>query len=54
LIASGKRLTDAAATLGLSVKTVSTYRTRIAQKMGLESTAALIQYAVRNGLVRQP
>lgn len=37
--------------LGISVKTVSTYRTRILEKMQLETTAEIIQYAVRNGLV---
>jgi len=37
--------------LGLSVKTVSTYRTRILEKMSLGSNAEIIQYAVRNGLV---
>jgi DNA-binding CsgD family transcriptional regulator len=34
------------------VKTVSTYRTRILEKMSLGSNAEIVQYAVRNGLVR--
>jgi DNA-binding NarL/FixJ family response regulator len=52
MLASGKRMTDAAATLGLSIKTVSTYRTRILTKIGVRTTADLIQYAIRHGLVR--
>lgn len=51
LIATGYRLTDAAKRLGLSVKTISTYRSRILTKMGLDTTAELIQYAIRNDLV---
>ncbi|MBI1946916.1 MAG: response regulator transcription factor [Deltaproteobacteria bacterium] len=51
LLAAAKSVTEIAERLDLSVKTVSTYRTRILEKMGLESTAEIIQYAVRNGLV---
>lgn len=52
LIASGRSLTESATALGLSVKTVSTYRARILTKMGLTTTADLIHYAVRHGLVQ--
>jgi DNA-binding NarL/FixJ family response regulator len=52
MIASGRRLSDVAAELALSIKTVSTYRARILAKMGLSTTAELIQYAIRNGLVQ--
>lgn len=51
LIASAKGLTEIGEELGLSVKTVSTYRTRILEKMGLASNAELMQYAIRRGLV---
>lgn len=50
LIATGLTLSQIAAKLGLSVKTVSTYRTRILEKMGLHSNAELIRYALRHGL----
>ncbi|MGD8969394.1 MAG: response regulator transcription factor [Anaerolineae bacterium] len=51
LLASGKRIKDIAQDLSLSVKTVSTYRTRILTKLNLESTADLIRYALDRGLV---
>jgi len=35
----------------LSVKTISTYRTRVLEKMALRTSAELTSYAVRNGLV---
>lgn len=51
LIATGKRLADIAAQLALSPKTVSVYRSRILEKMGVQSNAELTQYALRNGLL---
>lgn len=51
MLASGRTVSEVAAELGLSVKTVSTYRTRILEKMNLRTTAELTHYAVRNGLV---
>lgn len=51
LIATGNSPTLIALRLGLSVKTVSTYRTRILQKMGMQHNAELTYYAVANGLV---
>ena len=51
LIASGKTITDIAQELSLSVKTISTYRTRILEKMRLENNAELIHYAIQNHLV---
>lgn len=51
LIASAKGMTEIGEELGLSVKTVSTYRTRILEKMQMGSNAELMQYAIRQGLV---
>jgi DNA-binding NarL/FixJ family response regulator len=51
LIASGKRLADIADTLALSPKTVSVYRARILDKMGMGNNAELTHYAIKHGLV---
>ena len=51
LIASGKRLSDIAESLALSPKTVSVYRARILEKMGMSNNAELTHYAIKNGLV---
>jgi two-component system invasion response regulator UvrY len=50
-IASGKTVTEIAAELSLSVKTISTYRGRVLEKLGVENSAQIVQYAIRNGLV---
>jgi len=50
LIAMGKSLTLIAQELFLSVKTVSTYRTRILEKLNIHSNAELIRYAIRTHL----
>jgi DNA-binding NarL/FixJ family response regulator len=51
LIASGKRLSDIATELALSPKTVSVYRARILEKMGMSNNAELTHYAIKHGLV---
>lgn len=51
MIASGKSITDIAEAIYLSVKTVSTYRKRILEKLNLKTTAGLIRYAIENCLV---
>ena len=51
MIASGKRLADIAAGLNLSPKTVSVYRARVLEKLGLANNSELTVYAIRNGLV---
>ena len=51
LIGQGKTVSQIAEALALSVKTVSTYRTRILEKMHMENNAELIHYAVQNALV---
>ena len=50
-LASGQSVSDLAAQLHLSVKTVSTYRARLLEKMGMASNAELTRYAIQNGLV---
>ena len=50
-IASGKRLSDIAAELMLSPKTVSVYRSRVLEKLKLSNNAELTVYAIRNNLV---
>ena len=50
-IAAGKTVTEIAGELSLSAKTISTYRTRILEKLGVKNSAKIVQYAVRNGLV---
>ena len=51
LIASGKRLSDIAEELTLSPKTVSVYRARVLEKLGLANNSEMTVYAIRNGLV---
>jgi len=51
LIASGKTVTEIAGDLSLSVKTISTYRARILEKMSMKSSAELTRYALQNHLV---
>jgi DNA-binding NarL/FixJ family response regulator len=51
LIAAGESLVNIAETLHLSPHTVTTYRARILEKMGLNSNAELTRYAVENGLL---
>jgi two-component system invasion response regulator UvrY len=51
LLGSGQTASDIARDLGLSVKTVSTYRTRVLEKLGMRTTAELMRYAIENGLL---
>jgi two-component system, NarL family, invasion response regulator UvrY len=51
LIASGKTVTEIAEELALSVKTISTYRSRILEKMQMKTNAELTHYAIQNRLV---
>jgi two-component system, NarL family, invasion response regulator UvrY len=50
LIGAGKRVGEIAARLALSPKTVSTYRSRILQKLRLHTSAELIRYALQHQL----
>jgi len=51
MIASGKTVKEVADELSLSVKTVSTYRSRILEKTGMKTNADLIRYALQTQLV---
>ena len=51
LIASGKSAKEIAKKLSLSDKTISTYRTRILEKMDMTTNAELTHYAIKNSLV---
>lgn len=53
-IVAGRRMTEIAEALHLSVKTVSTHKTHILDKMGMDSTAALIRYALEHKLFDDP
>jgi DNA-binding NarL/FixJ family response regulator len=52
MLASGKTLTQISRILSLSIKTISTYRSRILQKMHLDNNAALTRYALKHNLVQ--
>jgi DNA-binding NarL/FixJ family response regulator len=51
LLASGRQINEIARDMQLRPSTVSTYRTRVFQKLRLRNNAELVQYAVRNQLV---
>jgi len=51
MIASGKAVKEIGDELFLSVKTISTYRTRILEKMNMKNNAELTHYAIKQGLV---
>ena len=50
LLTAGLTVSDIAERLSLSVKTVSTYRTRLAEKLGVRTTAELVRYALEHKL----
>ncbi len=50
-IASGQTVSEIAEQMSLSVKTISTYRTRLLEKMNLKNNAELTHYAIQQGLV---
>lgn len=52
LLASGYSQRELAAQLGVTVKTIETYRTRIGHKLGLTSRAGLVRFALDHGLLQ--
>ncbi len=51
MLAEGKSVSEIADSIFLSVKTISTYRSRILEKMGMKKNAELTLYAIHNGLM---
>lgn len=51
MLSGGRSITSIAEGLGLSPNTVSTYRSRIFEKLGISSNAALTRYALQHGLI---
>jgi len=54
MLGEGKTVKEIASVLALSVKTISTYRTRILHKLHLHTTADLIRYTMSQKLLSQP
>ncbi len=52
LIASGKTVSEIAEEMSLSIKTISTYRTRILEKMGMTNNVELARYAMKHNLIQ--
>lgn len=50
-IVQGRSMTDIANELSLSIKTVSTHKSHILEKMGMDSTVELLRYALKHGLM---
>ena len=51
MVGSGQTVSDIARHLGLSVKTISTYRSRVLEKLGMRTNAELMRYAIENQLL---
>jgi DNA-binding NarL/FixJ family response regulator len=51
MILDGRRLKEIAATLEISVKTVTTHRSRLLRKLGLDDNLGLYRYGIRHGLI---
>jgi DNA-binding NarL/FixJ family response regulator len=51
LLGSGRTISEIARSLGLSVKTVSTYRARVLEKLGMRTNAELMRYVIENKLL---
>jgi DNA-binding NarL/FixJ family response regulator len=54
MLVSGRTITEIAERLNLSVKTVSTHKARVLQKMNMDNAAELVRYAIKHRLVDDP
>ena len=54
LLVAGEGVTQIAAQLNLSVKTVSTHKARLMEKLGIDNAAELVRYALKHGLSDDP
>ena len=52
LVAEGKTTKKVAETLGISVKTAESHRTRVLKKLEMPNTAGIVRYAIRHGLIQ--
>jgi DNA-binding NarL/FixJ family response regulator len=50
MIGCGRTVSQIATSIGVSVKTISTYRARVLRKLGLTTNAEMMRYAMENGL----
>ncbi|HKW03179.1 MAG TPA: response regulator transcription factor [Vicinamibacterales bacterium] len=53
LVAQGKRMKEIAADLGLSVRTVEDHKAHLLETLGVETTADLVKFAVKQGLIAE-
>jgi DNA-binding NarL/FixJ family response regulator len=51
LVAEGRSNPEIAETIGLTRRTVETYRLRLMRKLGLENLSSLVRYAIRHGII---
>jgi DNA-binding CsgD family transcriptional regulator len=51
LLAGGNSNKEVANSLGISIRTAETHRATLMRKLGLESLAALVRYAIRNNII---
>jgi two-component system, NarL family, invasion response regulator UvrY len=51
MLSSGKTVREIAAELSLSVKTISTYRVRVLEKLQLKNNVEMTRYALKQGIV---
>jgi hypothetical protein len=51
LLAEGHRMKDVAGKLGISIRTVETYRARLMLKLGIDTLPGLVKFAIRAGII---